>query len=77
MWRENVTRGKKKRYFLTQCLWVSQFWQTLGGQMDLTASLKLIVEVAEVVQGVEDELPLWGISAEEVLIPQKIQQAGH
>ena len=31
--------------------------------MDLTASLKLIVEVAEVVQGVDDELPLRGTSA--------------
>ena len=31
--------------------------------MDLTASLKLTVEVAEVVQGVDDELPLRGISA--------------
>ena len=31
---------------------------------------QLIVEVAEVVQGVEDELPLRGISAVVVLIPQ-------
>ena len=30
---------------------------------------QLIVEVAEVVQGVEDELPLRGISAVVVLIP--------
>ena len=38
--------------------------------MDLTASLKLIVEVAEVVEGVEDELPLRGISIVVVLMPQ-------
>ena len=31
---------------------------------------QLIVEVAEVVQGVEDELPLQGILAMVVLIPQ-------
>ena len=31
---------------------------------------QLTVEVAEVVQGVEDELPLRGISAVVVLIPQ-------
>ena len=31
---------------------------------------QLIMEVAEVVQGVEDELPLRGISAVVVLIPQ-------
>ena len=38
--------------------------------MDLTASLKPIVEVVEVVQGVDDGLPLRGISAVGVLIPQ-------
>ena len=37
--------------------------------MDLTASLELTVEVAKAVQGVEDELPLPGISAMVVLIP--------
>ena len=47
------------------------------GPTDLIASLQLTVEVAEVMQGVEDELPLWGISTMVVLIPQKIQQAGH
>ena len=45
--------------------------------MDLTASLELTMEVADVVQGLEDEFPLRGISAVVVLIPQKIQQAGH
>ena len=45
--------------------------------MDLTASLQPTVQVAEVVQGVEDGLPLRGISAEVALIPQKIRQAGH
>ena len=34
---------------------------------------QLTIEVAEVVQGVEDELPLQGILAEVVLIPQKIR----
>ena len=38
---------------------------------------QLIMEVAEVVQGVEDELPLRDILAVLVLIPQKIRQAGH
>ena len=36
-----------------------------------------LVQVVEVVQGVEDGLPLWGTSAEVVLVPQKILQAGH
>ena len=45
--------------------------------MDLIASLKLTVEVVEVVQGVEDELPLQGISTEVLLIPEKIWQVGH
>ena len=38
--------------------------------MDLTASLKPTVEVAEVVQEVDDGLPLRDISAVGVLIPQ-------
>ena len=37
--------------------------------MDITASLELTVGVVEVVQGVEDELPLRCISAVMVLIP--------
>ena len=37
--------------------------------MDLTASLELTMEVAEVVEGEEDELPLRGILAVVVLIP--------
>ena len=41
--------------------------------MDLAASLKPTVQVAEVVQGVDDGLPLWGISAEVVLIAQKVR----
>ena len=45
--------------------------------MDLTANLKPIVQVAKVVQGEEDGLPLRGISALVVLIPEKIQQIGH
>ena len=38
---------------------------------------QLTGEVVEVVQGVEDELPLQGISAVVVQIPQKIRQVGH
>ena len=49
---------------------LSQCWQTPGEQVDLTASLKPTMEVAEVVQGVDDGLPLWGILAVGVLIPQ-------
>ena len=48
---------------------LSQCWQTPGGRVDLIASLKPTVEVAEVVQGVDDG-PLRGISAVGVLIPQ-------
>ena len=48
---------------------LSQCWQTPGGQVDLTASLKPTVEVVEVVQGVDDGLPLQGISAIVGLIP--------
>ena len=39
------------------------------GPTHLIASLQLTVEVAKLVQGVEDELPLWGISTMVVLIP--------
>ena len=71
-----MTKGKKKRYYLTQCLcvlasvgrpWVDQW-------ISLQASAHS--EVAEVVQGVEDELPLRGISVVVVLILRRSGRRG-
>ena len=67
--QETNEEGKEKVLPHPMPVCLSQCWQTLGGPVDLTASLSSQMEVAEVVQGVEDELPLRGISAVLVLIP--------
>ena len=55
--------GKKKRYTSPNACESASFGRPWRGRWISTASLKLTVEVAEVVQGVDDELPLRGTSA--------------
>ena len=62
-------RVKKKRYSFTRNCESARGGGPRGGRWFSTASLGATLEVAEVVQGVEDELPLRGILAVVVLIP--------
>ena len=72
-----MTKGRKRKV-LPHPKFVSQlFLAEPGWTSGSHCKPQLTVEVAEVVQGVEVELPLQGISAVIVLIPQNIQQAGH
>ena len=72
-----MTRVKRKGTTSPNACESASFGRPWRGWWISTTSLKLKVEVAEVVQGVEDELPLRGLSAKVALRPQKIQQAGH
>ena len=67
--QETNEEGKEKVLPHPMPVSLSQCWQTPGGPGGSHCKPQLTMEVAEVVQGVEDELPLRGISAVVVLIP--------
>ena len=59
-----MTRVKEKVFLHPRTMCQPLFMADPGGDRWIsTASLKLTVEAAEAVQGVDDELPLRGISA--------------
>ena len=70
---ENVTKGRKRKGTSSPKACESASFGRPWVDQWISLQASSLVQVAEVVQGVEDGLPLRGTSAVVVLVPQKIR----